>query len=1459
MAAVLFCYYNDECHQLTMEENARITIGSAKRDTLTIRNTGLDEAHLIFASKSGKITLTAKEGFFKNGTELRESPVNIGDVFSSDCVSVYVCPKQADFEQEVALSAGREFLFGRSGECPICFSNKRVSSRHAKIVADGGRHKILDLDSKNHTFVNGQMITSHYLEDGDTISIAYYSIVYENGQLSFLNTGNDLKLNLDESSLARKYPFFRRSPRLTHTYEKKPLEVQAPPTAHGKPEINWLTVFLPPIVMIGVYVASIVLTDGSLFNLLFVVPMSLLTVLTTILSYFAQRKKHSADSKQKKESYEEYIEQVFSEVQDCYAQQLSTKNNANPETAYCRDIVASRMRRLWERSVNDPDFLDVRLGCGTLALDVELIFPKTSVGEMESPQLTQLRARLDSLALVKDIAITLPLKEARSIGVVGNRQVAVRAMQNAVVQLTTHHSYVDLNMVIVSGERDYEHWSWARWLPHCWLGEHQICCVSATKKEAAELLNEYEEVLKKRITAVNSDAHRTHLLLPCLVFIITEPDFVENREFLHLAMSAPFGAGLCMFLMFDSFHQLPRECDWFIELNNSGGNLYSRSCSEQKTFFSLDSFGGCEPFARAMAPIRDRAAAKNGKLPDSVTFFQGYGIQKAEELNIISNWKDSCSYQSLAVPIGTRMNGRPFLFDISEKAHGPHGLVAGTTGSGKSEILQTWILSMCVWFPPQDVSFVLIDFKGMGLAGTLKGLPHIAGTISDVDENIHRNLISLESELNRRKLLFAEVSSEKMKIGDIYDYQEAYRQGKVEEPLSHLIVVVDEFAELRSKFPDFMAALDSAARVGRSLGVHLVLATQKPDGVVTDEVRANAKFKWCLRVANEAESRAVISRPEAAMIPSSAPGRAYIQVGNNEVFELVQTYFSGGSVKKASESSGPVSVAFLGSLGRRKYINKKHREDERQEKELLVLVRQISAAHRLSGLPSARKIWEDSLPKRITLSQLQISDKKEKPLLAAAIGMVDDPHHQRQYPYEINFAEEGHLLIYGAPSTGKTFLLQTIMMSLATRYTPEEVTVYGMDFGSWSLSNLQTLPHVGGVANGNETEKITNLAKMLAEILDKRKVLFARFGVNNLASYRQVTGKRIPAVVVIVDNFAPVREMYPDVEHFFVQLSREGSNYGIFLVITASSLSGSVSYYLTQNFKQASALRMTERSDYRDIVGDTEGLEPAKNAGRGLVRGKPPMEFQTALAVDAKTDIEYVANLKKECARIASNWHGFVPDEIPVMPEIVLFSHLKHVAPDMLALGLSDDSIQPVTISMESRLTLISGAERSGKTNLLYAIYSQLAGTQDTVYIDGGEPSEAQKLLPLFQEVASGRQATLLLDNFTQWLSSAGCEEIELLESLISHVKSNGFSLYAAADANELISEGGVIAGKLIRSSRAILLGGSFNEHSSQFEASNLGYSEQGKTLKPFYGYLLQKKKARMFKVVFAGGKGNGL
>jgi S-DNA-T family DNA segregation ATPase FtsK/SpoIIIE len=352
----------------------------------------------------------------------------------------------------------------------------------------------------------------------------------------------------------------------------------------------------------------------------------------------------------------------------------------------------------------------------------------------------------------------------------------------------------------------------------------------------------------------------------------------------------------------------------------------------------------------------------------------------------------------------------------------------------------------------------------------------------------------------------------------------------------------------------------------------------------------------------------------------------------------------------------------------------------------------------------------------------------------------------------------------------------------------------------------------------------------------------------------------MPVIVVIVDNFAPIRELYPDIEATFVRLSREGSGYGIYLVLSATSLSGNIGFNLSQNFKQALALRMTEKADYREVVGDTEGLEPSKIAGRGLVRGKPPMEFQTALAVKAANDVEYVSKIKRSCEQIAAEWKGALPKEIPIMPDIVLMSHIKHLSLGALAIGLSADEIAAVSIGAENRILLISGTDGSGKTNLLRVLNKQLGDVQGLCVVSAGDDDNTnERISAAIRKATDGEKTILIIDDITKWLSHASSEEADTIENLIGEVKNNEFSLFAAGSAVEMSNSGHSVIRKMIAAGTSILLGGSFSDHYSQFEANNLGYTQQNEQLPPYSGYLIQKRKAVLFKAIYAGGGDYGV
>lgn len=383
-------------------------------------------------------------------------------------------------------------------------------------------------------------------------------------------------------------------------------------------------------------------------------------------------------------------------------------------------------------------------------------------------------------------------------------------------------------------------------------------------------------------------------------------------------------------------------------------------------------------------------------------------------------------YKSMAAPLGVKANDEIVYLDISDKgsAHGPHGLVAGTTGSGKSEILQTYVLSMATLFHPYEVGFVIIDFKGGGMANQFKDLPHLMGTITNIDgREITRSLLSTKAELVKRQTLFAAAG-----VNHINDYIKLYKKGEVTQPLPHLIMIVDEFAELKAEYPDFMKEIISAARIGRTLGIHLILATQKPAGVVDNQIWSNSKFKLCLKVQTKEDSNEVIKTPLAAEIKE--PGRAYFQVGNNEVFELFQSAFSGAKVTEGS-SERPVELYELNKWGKRKlvYTNKtsQTREDAPTElEEIVEHVHNYCAAHGIARLPG---ICLPPLPDTLRADRLSRFEKDICKGIIIPIGMYDDPENQIQGNYEVNFTASNTYII-GSPQSGKTTLLQTIILQI---------------------------------------------------------------------------------------------------------------------------------------------------------------------------------------------------------------------------------------------------------------------------------------------------------------------------------------------------------------------------------------------------------------------------------------------
>jgi S-DNA-T family DNA segregation ATPase FtsK/SpoIIIE len=698
-------------------------------------------------------------------------------------------------------------------------------------------------------------------------------------------------------------------------------------------------------------------------------------------------------------------------------------------------------------------------------------------------------------------------------------------------------------------------------------------------------------------------------------------------------------------------------------LETGGGKLFDRNdVSGKVTSFIPDISVPTNPekLSIKLSNIHLDSLAGTFNLPQMLTFLEMFGVGKVEHLNALSRWKENNPVKSLKAAVGVDTAGDLFQLDLHEKFHGPHGLVAGMTGSGKSEFIITYILSLAVNYHPNEVAFILIDYKGGGMAKSFENLPHTAGIITNLDGSaIKRSLVSIESELKRRQAIFVEAGQ---KIGvsniDIYKYQRLYREGTVNEPLQHLFIISDEFAELKTQQPEFMAKLVSAARIGRSLGIHLILATQKPAGVVDDQIWSNSRFRVCLKVQERADSMDMLKRPDAAEL--SDTGRFYLQVGYNELFETGQSAWAGAPYHPSDKvfKDKDNSVVFIDINGRPirevKPITKRDL-DENPPKQLDVITEYLGSIAAEENI-KIKTLWLEPIPEMILVDSLRAKYNVQTIgfELNPVIGEYDDPAKQRQDVLRLPLSSKGNTLVYGMAGGGKTTFLTSAIYSLMREHTPEEVNIYILDFASETLRAFVKAPHVGDVVLSFEAEKITNLFMMLTNEIDNRKKLFTDYGGDH-RSYIEATGEKVPSIVVIINNYAAFAEMYMEQEDVISYLTREGIKYGIYFILTTAGVN-SIRYKLQQNFSQIFALQLTADSDYNTLLGKTDGLLPSKFKGRGLIKTDEVYEFQTAHIVEDNVQIGYVRSISDESL---AAWKGKSAPPIPMLPEYVNVEYIS--------------------------------------------------------------------------------------------------------------------------------------------------------------------------------------------------------
>lgn len=682
--------------------------------------------------------------------------------------------------------------------------------------------------SSKPIFLNGQKVNaSIQMTEGDSVFSSSGYLVKIDGQRVLIASIHPIEselIQLDfEENGEDKFSDFHRSPRFILREPDDVVSILAPPTEDNMQKQSLLKLIIMPLAMIGLTVATHFLT-GNGGMMIMMMGMSVITLITSVHSFFSDKKQNKRLKAKKMENYKAYLNEKYKELYDLSKEQEEALNYHYPSMEQVMEMAKNTDRRLYEKTPHHFDFLTYRLGTGRIIPSFKIDYKKselTEYNEAISEQVTELVAHYQFL---ENLPITNDLLSAPT-GYIGSRRTVIEQVQQAMMQLATFHSYYDVQFVPVFREEELPLWEWSRWLPHMKLQQFNCRSFVYHQRSRDQLLTSLYQMIKERKQAAEQAGSNKQLTFtPHYVFVITDLSLMLDHNIMEFINEDLSHLGISYLFVEDVIESLPEHVNTVVDFKgNRQGTLQLHNGEYMdKPFVTFEKLSteAKEQFARDLAQVTHVQTLRNA-IPDSVTFLEMYGVDSVEALDMNHRWATNDTYQTMAVPLGLRGRDELLMLNLHEKAHGPHGLMAGTTGSGKSETLQSYIASLAVNFHPYEVAFLLIDYKGGGMANLFADLPHLVGAITNLDvAQANRALVSIQAELKKRQRLFAEYD-----VNHIHQYMKLFKEGVATEPMPHLFLISDEFAELKTNQPDFMKELVSAARIGRSLGIHLILAT----------------------------------------------------------------------------------------------------------------------------------------------------------------------------------------------------------------------------------------------------------------------------------------------------------------------------------------------------------------------------------------------------------------------------------------------------------------------------------------------------------------------------------------------------------------------------------------------------------------------------------------------------------
>lgn len=1017
---------------------------------------------------------------------------------------------------------------GRGADVDIRLTDDEMSRQHfeLRVVADG--IEIRDLDSTNGTEVSDSPVDRQWriVPSGAIIAAGASTALLEHrpGTPASL-IPRDQRLELVESARA----ITPRLPRQRITWPPSP-------SSERRVRIPWV-VFLLPLLFAVVMAVIRQSPDALLFGLL--TPISLLG------NWWYQRGEARGRTSEDRAKYDRAVNRVRAEIAEAIASQSDRLRACFPDPDEALDIGTRRLTRLWERQRDHDDFAALRIGVGVRPADVEVAYPPDEPGEQP---------------LLDGVPITIGLRAGSVVGVVGSGPQALAAQRWILAQLAVAHSPDSLALVLLGAPLRADQWAAARWLPHV-AHDWRLGADSASSGAIADRL------LRQRDSGAPARRSGGAAQPPHAVVFLTQAAELRRSPSVARLLAEAADAGLAVICFADESRQLPPECRTIVDIDGHIARLTDEVGASEFRVEGL-STTALDDLCRALAPIVEPDSGARGSvaLPNLVRLEELLPDVTRDPNAMRRSW----SAEQPGSPIGITSQG-PFVLDLA--AQGPHALVAGTTGSGKSEFLRTAVTSLAATEDPDSVTFVFIDYKGDSAFRVLKELPHCVGFVSDLDDRgAERALVSFKAEVRRRSELITVAA----RSDDIDGYR-AFRRRNPEiplPPLPRLVIMIDEFARLKQNMPDFISGLIEIAQVGRSLGMHLVMATQRPAGNINDQIRACVDLIVCLRTASESDSRDVMGIPDAAGLPKEVRGRAFIKVAGAAP-ALTQTASSTWTSAAADTAvraarvpwSTPSPVQDGHALGE----SPAPVHGEKPEAVRVVrLAREVWAS---AGRPAPHRPWIPPLPNTVPVSSLSVPDDP----CSLRLGLMDVPQRQEQVTLEWPLAS-GHLAVVGTLRTGRTTTLRTLLADLASRTTPDNVHIHVVD-GGGGLGVLADLPHAGVVVMRGQAERLERLLDLLEAEIASRRARYVAANLGSIAQQRDAGRVADPFLVLAVDRWDVFVDADPRGEYSarLARLMSDGTEVGLFVILTGDERFAT-SAALAQRIRATLALRVSDAS-----------------------------------------------------------------------------------------------------------------------------------------------------------------------------------------------------------------------------------------------------------------------------------------